>query len=104
MQPGNRSATALSNSSGDIQRPSWLTPASRGVGTVSRWSLVTITVLLSTRATSRGSVLANQLREEEGEYTGEEVGFFNFCYIYIHICLIFFNSLLVRFCIFFTFV
>lgn len=57
---------ALSNSSGDIQRPSWLTPPPRGVGTVSLWSWVTITVLLSTRATSLGSVLANQLQEEEG--------------------------------------
>lgn len=67
MQPGNLSFMALSNSSGDIQRPSWLTPPSRGEGTVSLWSRVTITVLLSTRATSRGSVLANQLREKEGK-------------------------------------
>ena len=65
MQPGKRWAMALSNSSGDIQRPSWLTPPPSGVGTVSLWSLVTITVLLSTRATSLGSVLANQLQEEE---------------------------------------
>lgn len=35
MQPGNRCAIALSNSSGDIQRPSWLTPPPSGVGTVS---------------------------------------------------------------------
>lgn len=67
MQPGNLCVIALSNSSGDIQRPSWLTPPSTGEGTVSLWSGVTITVLLSTRATSLGSVLANQLQQEEEE-------------------------------------
>lgn len=61
MQPGNLWAMALSNSSGDIQRPNWLVPPPSGVGTVSLCSRVTITVLLSTLATSLGSVLANQL-------------------------------------------
>lgn len=73
MQPGNRSDMALSISSWDIQRPSWLTPPPSGVGTVSFCSWVTITVLLSTRATSLGSVLANQLerrRRKEEEFGG----------------------------------
>ncbi|TNN37770.1 hypothetical protein EYF80_052057 [Liparis tanakae] len=54
-------------------RPSWLTPPSSGVGTVSLWSRVTITVLLSTRATSLGSVRANQL-QEEGRARGRKEG------------------------------
>lgn len=72
IQPGNLWAMALSNSSGDIQRPSWLTALPSGVGTVSLWTRVTITVLLSTRATSLGSVRANQLQDEEEE-DGEKV-------------------------------
>lgn len=60
MHPGNLSSTALWNSSGDIQLPSCpLAPPARR-GTVSRFEGVTITVLLSTRATSLGSVRASQ--------------------------------------------
>lgn len=74
MQPGKRSALALANSSGDIQRPKLLVPAPRGRGAALRCSCVTITVLLSTRATSRGSVRANQLQVATGRGTG--------CYFY----------------------
>lgn len=60
MQPGNLVLKAFSKSSSDIQRPSWLVPV-LGIGVVSLCSWVTMTVLLSTLATSLGSVRANQL-------------------------------------------
>lgn len=61
MQPGKRSFLAFCQSDSLIQLPSWLLAPSAGMGIVSLWFLVTITVLLSTRATSLGSVRANQL-------------------------------------------
>lgn len=64
MQPGKRSSLALCQSDSLIQLPSWLLAPSAGMGIVSLWFLVTITVLLSTRATSFGSVRANQLKRE----------------------------------------
>ncbi len=58
MHPGNLSETALSRSEGEIQLPKSPWTPSFGVGIVSRLFCVQITVLLSTRATSRGSVVA----------------------------------------------
>lgn len=66
MQPGKRSSLALCQSDSLIQLPSWLFAPSAGMGMVSRWFLVTITVLLSTRATSFGSVRASQLKNRTG--------------------------------------
>lgn len=62
MQPGKRSSLAFCQSDSLIQLPSWLLAPAAGMGTVSLWFLVTMTVLLSTRATSLGSVRANQLK------------------------------------------
>ena len=64
MQPGKRSWRAVCQSLALIQLPSWLLAPPLGMGTVSLCFSVTITVLLSTRATSLGSVRANQLWTE----------------------------------------
>ena len=74
MQPVKRVSISILQSSLDIQLPSWLhfrffklhegsaeVKPCIGVGTVSIWLVVDINVLDSTRATSRGSVSANQL-------------------------------------------
>ena len=61
MQPGNRSRICFSNSDGCIQLFSSPLAPSAGVGLVSASISVTITVLLSTLATSCGSVRAYQL-------------------------------------------
>ena len=61
MQPGKRSSLAFCQSDSLIQLPNWLFTPPAGMGMVSLWFLVTITVLLSTRATSFGSVRASQL-------------------------------------------
>jgi len=66
MQPGKRSRLAVCQSDSLIQLPSWLFTPPAGMGMVSLWFLVTITVLLSTRATSFGSVRANQLQNRAG--------------------------------------
>lgn len=63
MHPGKRSRLALCQSDSLIQLPSWLLAPPAGTGTVSLWFSVTITVLLSTRATSLGSVRASQLSQ-----------------------------------------
>lgn len=65
MQPGNRSSLDFCQSNSLIQLPSWLFTPAAGIGMVSLWLLVTITVLLSTRATSFGSVRANQLHNRQ---------------------------------------
>ena len=62
MQPGNLSFSALSMSEGLIQFPSCPLTPSWGTGIVSRLLGDEMTVLLSTRATSAGSVLASQLK------------------------------------------
>lgn len=73
MQPGNRSSLAFCQSDSLIQLPSWLFAPPAGMGMVSLWFLVTITVLLSTRATSFGSVRANQL-ENRAEVSAGKFG------------------------------
>lgn len=65
MHPGKRSSRALCQSLSLIQLPSWLFTPAAGTGMVSLWFLVTITVLLSTRATSFGSVRASQLQAQQ---------------------------------------
>ena len=64
MQPGNLSFRALSKTAGDTQFPRTPFTPSIGVGTVSCLFVVEMTVLLSTLATSAGSVLANQLHTQ----------------------------------------
>lgn len=64
MHPGKRSTLAFCQSDSLIQLPSWLFTPPAGMGMVSLWLFVTITVLLSTRATSFGSVRANQLKKK----------------------------------------
>lgn len=71
MQPGKRSTLAFCQSDSLIQLPSWLFTPPAGMGMVSLWLLVTITVLLSTRATSFGSVRANQLKNNRVGFTKE---------------------------------
>lgn len=61
MEPGKRSFLAFWKWLSLIQLPSWLFTPAAGMGMVSLCCRVTITVLLSTRATSLGSVRANQL-------------------------------------------
>ena len=56
IQPGNRSLKAFSISAGDSHFPSLPSTPSAGVGIVSRLFGVEISVLLSTLATSAGSV------------------------------------------------
>ena len=62
MQPGNLSLIALSSSAGDIHFPNFPSTPSAATGIVSRRLDVDITVLLSTLATSLGSVFDSQLQ------------------------------------------
>lgn len=79
MLPGKRSRLALSQSDSLIQLPSWLFTPPGGIGTVSRWFLVTITVLLSTLATSFGSVRASQLPSRETVSAVQKMGLETYC-------------------------
>lgn len=60
IQPGNRMLSSVSRSSGDIQFPKVPVMPFLTTGMVSRMFSVEMKVRLSTRATSFGSVLANQ--------------------------------------------
>lgn len=61
IQPGNLESRAVSISSGDIQFPRVPFTPCFFLGTVSCFSSVDMNVLLSTLATSAGSVVASQL-------------------------------------------
>lgn len=62
MHPGNLLPSSCSNTSGAIQLPSFPETPSATMGIVSRLLGVEMKVLLSTLATSLGSVLASQLK------------------------------------------
>lgn len=64
MHPGKRASFSFSKFSGEIHFPKTPVTPGFGVGIVSFLFSDAITVLLSTLATSAGSVQANQLEKE----------------------------------------
>lgn len=68
IQPGNRMLSSVSRSSGDIQFPRVPVILFLTTGMVSRMFSVEMKVRLSTRATSFGSVLANQLKQKRVQW------------------------------------